>query len=106
MENTVLINRIQNSVLNYFNRNFKGERCFYCEIRKITYEYFEDDYDDVYIEVECRCGRYDEKRDDKYNFCYTFTLQDVQDKSESYIEGMVDVILSVKSGMYELEEKK
>ncbi|MBO7212611.1 MAG: hypothetical protein J6V44_16635 [Methanobrevibacter sp.] len=106
MENTVLINRIQNSVLKYFNRNFKSKENFYCEIEKITYSYFEADYDDVYVEVKCRCGRYDEKRDDKYNFSYTFTLQDVQDKSESYIDGMVDVILSIKSGEYELEGVK
>ena len=106
MDDIVLINRIQNSVLKYLKREFVGENDFYCEIEKITCEYFEADYDDVFIEVKCRCGRYDEKRDDDYNFCYNFTLSGVQDKSESYIEGMVDVILSVKSGMYKLEEKK
>lgn len=104
MDNIVLINRIRNSVFKYFNREYQNNNDFYCEIEKITYDYFEDDYDDVYVEVKCRCGRYDEKRDDDYNFCYNFTLQDVQDKSESYIDGMVDVILSAKSGTYKLDE--
>lgn len=103
MDNNVLINRIRNSIFKYFNREYQKSNDFYCEIEKITYNYYEDNYDDVYVEVKCRCGRYDENRDDKYNFNYNFTLQDVQDKGESYIDGMVDVILSVKSGIYTLE---
>lgn len=103
MDNNILINRIRNAVMNYFNREYRNTNDFYCEIENITYSYFEDGYDDDYVEVKCRCGRYDEKRDDDYNFCYNFTLIGVQDKSESYIEGMVDVILSIKSGFYKLE---
>ncbi len=103
MENKVLISNIVDATLDFLRKQYRGlNREFYCEIENINYEYFEGDYDDEYVSVKVRCGRYKEDEDDSYNFCYNFTLNDVKDKSADFIAGMVQVALSVKMDYYDI----
>ena len=105
MENKVLINYIVDATLNFLRKEYAGlDEEFYCEVENINYEYFEGDYDDEYISVKARCGRYKEGEDDFYNFDYDFTLNDVKDKSADFIAGMVQVKIKLKMSYYDLED--
>ena len=104
MSNRELINYIIDATLNFLRKNYRGlDSEFYCEIENINYSYIEGDYDDEYVTVKCRCGRYKEgTTDNTYNFSYDFTLNGVKDKSADFIAGMVEVILSVKNDFYDI----
>ena len=105
MENKVLISYVIDGTLNFLRREYRGlDREFYCEVENINYEYFEGDYDDAYVTVKCRCGRFKEDGDENYNFEYNFTLNlgSVENKSADFIAGMIEVILSVKNDYYDI----
>ena len=103
MENRELINCVVNATIDFLRENYRGLNSeFYCEVTDINYGYDEGDYNDAYVTVKCRCGRYKEGGDKDYNFKYDFTLSDVQDKTADFIAGMIHVVLAVKMDFYDI----
>ena len=105
MENKMLISYVIDGTLKFLRREYRGlDREFYCEVENINYEYSEGDYDDAYVTVKCRCGRFKEDGNKNYNFEYNFTLDlgNAENKSADFIAGMIEVILSVKNDYYDI----
>ncbi len=87
MNRKELIKVIEKTVVNDFMvKEWRGNpEDFYCEVEKITYEYFEDMET---CDVKVRFGKYVEDGDDNFNKEITF--HDIQeDENEDFIRGYV-----------------
>lgn len=91
-----LIRNVKTAAMEALTRNYKGN--LFCEINKICYEYWEDDYNDERCVIEIRYGRWEQ--DGKNNFEHTVELYDLDGKSYDYILGVIETVILVQDGVY------